>query len=64
MIRGENLKRDDLYIAMNQLADTLEIAKIGIWEWSLVSGEVTFSKEALKIIGYDVSLNFKTTCLI
>jgi diguanylate cyclase (GGDEF)-like protein/PAS domain S-box-containing protein len=44
----ERLRRSEA-----QLAEAQQLAKLGSWEWDLVSGEVTWSPELYRILGRD-----------
>lgn len=48
----------DLDKAKNQLDEAQDIAKIGHWEWNLLSNELTWSKNQYKLFGYTDDLPY------
>ena len=55
--REKNL---ELRISRQRLADAQRLARLGHWEWSLVSGEISVSEQGSKILGLDRSEHCKT----
>jgi PAS domain S-box-containing protein len=45
--------REELARSRQQLVEAQQLAKIGSWEWNVVSGEVTWSDELFRIYGLE-----------
>jgi len=40
--------------SQNQLAEAQRLAKLGSWEWNIANNNITCSREAYRILGYDI----------